>query len=206
MRLTFMRRQGVLQLRRREREGETRDERRGEEEVPNFQSRQIEFRGSVRPTQPLTRSPMWRAGGRSRSSSSDGGGGGLRGDGGDGFRVNGITRVTGWTIAGGRGEGRRRGEGINHFVRKVRSIILISIDGGPSTLRAALPFFLPLACLPCTTRRDRRVIRGKERFCEMDAVPMPRRPRQPSASASVHPSEHESARFHSAMTKFAREC
>ena len=165
-----------------------RKERERERGKRSFQSRQIEFRGSfcspvrasvrpcVRPTQPLTRSPMrWLV----AVLVLRGGGGGPRtGDGGDGFRVNGITRVTGWTTAGGReggsggeGEGRVERAGINHFVRKVRSIILISIDHRRQRQRRpAVPRFTPsfrrsaCVCVLCTTTRPTCNPRGKKDF------------------------------------------
>ena len=87
-RLTFILRQGVLQLRRRE-EGQRRLRTSNHGKLNSVAP-------SVRPTQPLTRSPMrWppavvvlRLGVG-------------EGDSGDGFRVNGITRVTGWPTARG---------------------------------------------------------------------------------------------------------
>ena len=102
-----------------------------------------------------------------------------------------------------RKDEERGREGINHFVRKVRSIILISIDHRRTrtrtaaedrkmtTVRVRRP--AGVVCVHCV-RGVRLVIPGEERFCETDAVPVPQ---------FVPPSERDSARFHSALTNLA---
>ena len=162
----------------------------------SFQSRQIEFRGSfrpsVRPTQPLTRSPMrWSVATRGRRPARWRKRGRRSGMAAMAFVLMAL-RVTGWTTAGGREGGkereRERGALTTLYAKSAASSSSASsIDGsgagGPSSLGLRLlPSFLRRsACI----RLERRVIRGIERFCEMDAVPMPRRSaRRPTVFAS----------------------